>query len=177
MQFALRAATLEDRAAIRVVIERSARGLSAEYRSEQIEAALQAAFGVDSQLITDGTYFVAEAGGRIAGCGGWSKRRTLFGGDARADRDAGLLDPAADAAKIRAFFIDPDFARQGLGSILLAHCEAMAHAAGFRRYEMMATLPGLKLYLARGYLPGAQIDYPVAPGLTLQLVPMSKAAG
>jgi GNAT superfamily N-acetyltransferase len=179
MPFIIRAATLDERPAIRTLIERSARGLGVpEYRPEQIEAALQAAFGVDSQLIADGTYFVAgvecDPDRGLIACGGWSKRRTLYGGDARAGRDAGLLDPAVDAAKIRAFIVDPDFSRQGLGSLLLAHCEAAAMAAGFQRLEMMATLPGVKLYALRGYLPSAQIELELAPGIRLELVPMSK---
>ncbi len=174
MQFGLRAATLDDRAAIRTVIERSARGLSAEYGSEQIEAALQAAFGVDSQLIADGTYFVAEAAGRIAGCGGWSRRRTLYGGDAHPKRDGSMLDPAHQAARIRAFFVDPDFARKGLGSFLLAHCEAKAAAAGFNRFELMATLPGVKLYENRGYFGNEMIELEVGRGITIKLMPMSK---
>ncbi len=181
MKFKLRAATLEERPAIRALIERSARGLGVQdYRAEQVEGALKAAFGVDSQLISDGTYFVAELAGNpgagLVGCGGWSRRRTLFGGDARADRDAGLLDPATDAAKIRAFFIDPAYARRGLGTLILAHCEDEAKAAGFRRFEMMATLPGIKLYAQRGYAAGEKIDYPVGEGVTLELIPMSKSA-
>src|ERR1700732_416819 len=108
----LRAATFEDREALRGLIDRPAQELSkGDYRAEQVEGALQGAFGVDSQLIQDGTFFVVEAGAAIVGCGGWSYRRTLFGGDKRAERDSGMLDPCRDAAKIRAFFVDPAYPR------------------------------------------------------------------
>jgi GNAT superfamily N-acetyltransferase len=125
-------------------------------------------------LIQDGTYFVAESGGKLVGCGGWSKRRTLFGSDARAERDAGELDPAVDAAKIRAFFVDPDSARQGVGRALLERCESEARRCGFTRFELMGTLPGVRLYQTYGYMPSAPVDYPVAPGVTIRFVPMSK---
>jgi len=143
---------------------------------ERVDGALRGAFGVDTQLIRDGTYFVIESAGRIAGCGGWSRRRTLFGSDQRADRDATELDPAKDAAKIRAFFIHPDFARRGLGTALLARCEREAVAHGFRRFELMATLPGVRLYQARGYVPQPQIRWPVGDGVEIEFVPMSKEA-
>jgi GNAT superfamily N-acetyltransferase len=175
--FTLRAATLDDRPALTPLIAASARELSRDlYTKAQVEGALRGAFGVDTQLIHDGSYFVIETQGRLAACGGWSRRRTLFGSDARADRDAGELDPAVDAAKIRAFFIHPEFARRGLGTLLLEHCERAASARGFTRFEMMATLPGVRLYQARGYLPGAPIEWPLGEGLTITFVPMSKTA-
>lgn len=176
MSWHLRAATAADSAEIQELIARSIRALgAADYSSQQIEGALEGAFGLDSQLIADGTYFVVESAGRLIGCGGWSYRRTLFGGDARAGRDAGTLDPGTDAAKIRAFFIDPGAARRGIGTALLERCEAEARRHGFRRAEMMATLPGVKLYAARGYVAGEKIDYPLAPGLSIEFVPMSKS--
>lgn len=177
MAYRIRPATLADKPALEVLIARSARELSAgDYTPEQIEGALRGAFGVDTQLIHDGTYFVAESGGRLVGCGGWSRRRTLFGGDARRERDAGELDPSTDAAKIRAFFIDPDHARQGIGQALLNKCEAAAQARGFTRFELMATLPGVRLYAARGYVPGERILYPLGTGnLSIEFVPMSKS--
>jgi GNAT superfamily N-acetyltransferase len=176
MTWHLRQATADDAAEIEALIGRSIRRLgAADYSAEQIEGALEGAFGLDSQLIADGTYFVVESAGRLIGCGGWSYRRTLFGGDTGAERDAGILDPRTDAAKIRAFFVDPEAARQGIGSALLERCEAEARRQGFRRAEMMATLPGLKLYQARGYIPGARLQYPLAPGLTIEFVPMSKS--
>lgn len=172
----IRGATLDDVAAIESLIARSALELSAgDYTREQVEAALRGAFGVDTQLLRDGTYFVVHCGDELVGCGGWSYRRTLFGSDARADRDPQPLDPRTDAAKIRAFFVHPGHARRGIGSALLERCESEARARGFRRLELMATLPGVRLYRARGYLPGRQIDWPVAANLAIQFVPMSKA--
>jgi len=173
----LRRAMPADLPMLGALIASSARGLSrGDYTEAQVEGALSGAFGVDTQLIQDGTYFVIESDGRIAGCGGWSRRRTLFGSDQRADRDATELDPAVDAAKIRAFFIHPDFARRGLGTALLARCEREAVAHGFRRFELMATLPGVRLYEARGYVPQPQIRWPVGSGVEIEFVPMSKDA-
>jgi GNAT superfamily N-acetyltransferase len=175
MSWHLRPATAADSAQIQELIGRSIRALgAADYSAEQIESALKGAFGLDSQLVADGTYFVVESEGRLVGCGGWSYRRTLFGGDARADRDAGALDPKVDAAKIRAFFVDPAAARQGIGTALLERCESEAGRRGFQRTEMMATLPGVRLYEARGYIPGARVHYPLPSGLSIDFVPMSK---
>ena len=174
--YRLRVATLADRPGLQLLIERSARELGAsDYTPAQIEGALRGTFGVDSQLIQDGTYFVAEAGERLVGCGGWSMRRTLFGGDSGAERDDARLDPAVDAARIRAFFVDPEHARNGIARALLARCESEASARGFTRFELMATRPGVRLYAALGYRPAAAVDYPVGPGVTLELVPMTKA--
>ena len=176
-RFNIRRASLEDVPALKALIATSARALSqADYTPAQIDAALRGAFGVDTQLIRDGSYFVIEAGERLAGCGGWSRRRTLFGSDSRADRDATELDPATEAAKIRAFFIHPDFARRGLGTQLLERCEHDAIAHGFRRLELMATLPGVRLYAARGYLGTAPIEWPLGDGVTIRFLPMSKPA-
>jgi GNAT superfamily N-acetyltransferase len=175
MPYQLRAATRADADALKLLIARSARELSAQdYSREQIEGALQGAFGVDTQLIDDGTYFVVEFEGRAVGCGGWSRRRTLFGGDAHRERDAGELDPRVDAAKIRAFFVDPDHARRGIGRALLERCESEARAHGFRRLELMGTLPGVRLYQALGYKPAAMVQYPVASGVNIEFIPMSK---
>ncbi len=171
----IRPATLAEKPELETLIARSARGLSKDdYTPEQVEGALRGAFGVDTQLIHDGTYFVAEEDGRIVGCGGWSRRRTLFGGDARADREPGDLDPAVDAAKIRAFFIDPAHARRGIGRAILAECERAAQARGFRRFEMMATLPGVRLYQVCGYVALDQVSYPLESGLTIPFVRMGK---
>jgi GNAT superfamily N-acetyltransferase len=171
----IRPATLEDKPALESLIARSARELSrGDYTPEQVEGALRGAFGVDTALIADGTYFVVIADDRIVGCGGWSKRRTLFGSDARSGRDASELDPQVDAAKIRAFFVDPDHARRGIGRAILEHCEAAARAHGFKRFELMATLPGVRLYREHGYVGEKRIDYEVSPGLTIEFVPMTK---
>src|SRR5215207_8286382 len=152
MGYAVRRATLEDRAALESLIAESARGLSrGDYSDEQIEAAVASVFGVDTDLIRDGTYYVAEAGGSAVGCGGWSRRRTLFGGDRFAARDPGHLDPRAEPAKIRAFFVHPGWARRGVAGANLETCGREAKAEGFRSLELMATLPGVRLYAARGY--------------------------
>lgn len=175
MQYEIRPATLQDKPALETLIARSARGLSNEdYTTVQIEGALRGAYGVDSQLIHDGTYFVAESQGKLVGCGGWSRRRTMFGSDSRAERDASELDPKVDAARIRAFFVDPDCARQGIGRALLERCEAEARAHGFKSFELMGTLPGVRLYSMYGYKPSPVIEYAVAPGVMIQFVPMSK---
>ena len=173
--FTIRAATLADVPAIEALIAASAHGLGVgDYTREQMEGALQGAFGVDTQLLKDGSYFVAQAAVQLVGCGGWSFRRTLFGSDARPDRDPQTLDPKTDAAKIRAFFVHPKYARQGIGTALLTRCEAAARARGFSRFELMATLPGVRLYQARGYEPGELIRWPLPAGPAIEFVPMSK---
>jgi len=137
------------------LIEQSVRHLQKDdYSSEQIEGALGHALGLDTQLIEDGTYFVAEPAGSkrlIVGCGGWSNRKTLFGSDHGPNRETGLLDPRIDSAKIRAIFVHPEWARRGLGSFILKHCEEAAQAAGFRRLEMGSTLTGVRLSTIKGY--------------------------
>ncbi len=172
--FSLRKATLEDRPALEQLIADSARGLSPDYTAAQVEAALGSAFGVDSELIRDGTYFVAEADGRIVGCGGWSKRTTLFGGDAQPGRRSELLDPAGDSARIRAFFVHPDWARRGIGRAILEKCESEARAHGFKSAELLATLPGERLYRALGYHGAARIEHRLSAGVTIEFVPMKK---
>ena len=175
LDYTIRKARLDDRDAIQELIAASARGLSqTDYSSEQIEAAISDVFGVDTSLIADGTYFVAEHDGKLVGCGGWSKRKTLFGGDQFATRDVTALDPQSEPAKIRAFFVHPQWARKGIAQAILSRCEAEARAAGFRSLELMATLPGVKFYLASGYKESEQFDYEMASGATLPLVPMTK---
>jgi len=172
----IRKATLDDRGGLEDLIARSARALTlGAYTPRQVETGLRAAFGVDSQLIKDGTYLVAEIDGRIVGCGGWSRRRTLFGGDAGAQRDNGELNPARDAAKIRAFFIDPDHARRGVGRALLQVCESEARSNGFRRLELMAMRSGVAFYQAHGYAAAAPVQYELEPGLSIEFLPMNKA--
>ncbi len=175
MTYTIRLATLDDVAALTVLIADSARALgSTDYTAAQIEAALGTAWGVDTLLIHDGTYYVVEDAGALVGCGGWSMRRTLFGADGACERQPELLDPAHDAAKIRAFFIHPDYARRGIGRLLLAHCEAMATDHGFQSFELVATLPGRMLYETCGYVAGEPMLYPLGPDLTIPFVPMSK---
>jgi len=177
MDYSLRVATLDDKPTIARLIEESARALSREdYTDAQIEAAIASVFGVDSELIADRTYFVVEASRELVGCGGWSKRKTLFGGDQYLDRETGELDPAVDAAKIRAFFVHPAFARKGMGRALLEKCENDAKAAGFRSLELMATLPGLKLYRALGFEGSDKVSYEVN-GVQIEFVPMRKKLG
>lgn len=175
MGIALRTATLADVPEIEALIVRSARGLSVDdYRPSQVEGALRGAFGVDTQLLKDQTYFAVEEHGRLVGCGGWSFRSTLFGGDARAERDSSMLVPGADAAKVRAFFVDPGNARRGIGTLLLDRCEKEARAHGFTEVELMATLPGVKLYAARGYVGSETVGYDLGSGESIEFVPMRK---
>jgi len=175
LSYALRRAEPADADALRALITVSARGLSREdYGEDELEAAIAYVFGVDSELIGDGTYFTVTLGGEYAACGGWSRRRTLFGGDQYGSREAGFLDPSTDAAKIRAFFVHPDHARRGLGRLLIDRCEAEARAHGFRRMEMMATLPGVKLYEACGYMGQDIQAFAMPDGRSVRFVPMSK---
>lgn len=157
----LRLATIADIPRLEDLIRISVSGLSADhYSSAQIVSALSHVFGVDTQLILDGTYFVVEDEGEIAGCGGWSKRRTLYGGDqTKQNAIDGLLDPVTEVARIRAFYVHPQWARQGLGSRILSACEDAALAAGFAKVELIATLPGEPLYSASGYTNLASPDY------------------
>ena len=175
LDYTIRKARLDDRDAIQELIAASARGLSqAAYSNQQIESAISDVFGVDTSLIADGTYFVAEHDDELVGCGGWSKRKTLFGGDQFATRDTTQLDPKSEPAKIRAFFVHPQWARKGLAQAILSRCEAEARAAGFRSVELMATLPGVKFYAACEYQESEQFDYEMASGGMLPLVPMRK---
>jgi len=179
MDYVIRKATLGDRPAVERLIAESARGLSlGDYSAQQVEAALEGAFGVDTNLIEDGTYFVAVADdGALVGCGGWSRRRTLFGGDRHAARDASELDPRAEPAKIRAFFVHPRHARRGIGRAILAACEDEARAHGFRSLELMATLPGVRLYEACGYERAGRVEYELGGGVSIEFVPMRKDLG
>ena len=188
----LRLAVPEDVPVLRELIDASVRGLQTQdYTPAQIEGALKTVFGVDSQLIADGTYIVAQAepaaieraGAKnapsewiIVGCGGWSKRKTLYGSDHWTGREDALLDPLCDAAKIRAFFIHPDWARRGVGSMILQACENAASSAGFTRYEMGATLTGAKLFGAKGYVAVKPISIPLLNGESLPVLHMEKQA-
>lgn len=180
----IRHAVLADIPALRVLIDASVRQLRAQdYTPTQIDGALESVFGVDSQLIADQTYFVAEAEATAAesqpitvGCGGWSKRKTLYGSDHWTGREDTLLDPRHDAAKIRAFFIHPEWARRGIGSLVLEACESAAKSAGFKRFEMGATLTGVRLFRARGYVTLENLSVPLPNGEFLPVVRMSKQA-
>jgi GNAT superfamily N-acetyltransferase len=175
MAYNIRLATFEDRSRIQQLIVESARGLSREHYSDaQIEAALATICGVDSSLIEDDTYFVAESGGMLVGCGGWSKRRTLYGGDQAAMRDTSFLDPATDAARIRAFFVHPDHARKGIAQALLAKCESEAAANGFREIELLSTLPGVKFYKSCGFAEQGAYELELVDRVKLGFVPMRK---
>jgi N-acetylglutamate synthase-like GNAT family acetyltransferase len=181
----IRKATAKDVPRLRELIEASVRGLQAEdYSPAQIEGALKSVYGVDSQLIEDGTYFVAEAWESqsreasnkrvIVGCGGWSKRKTLYGGDQYAAREDSLLDPAHDAAKIRAFFVHPAWVRRGIGGLILEACESAAQQAGFTHLEMGATLSGVAFYRAKGYLPIENQEVQLGNGELLPIVRMAR---
>lgn len=152
MPLNIRPAMVEDIPALNGLIAASVRGLSRGYYDDnQIESSLKYIFGVDTQLLTDGTYYVVESNGQLAACGGWSKRKTLYGGDQHKSAADPLLDPAHEAARIRAFFVHPDFARQGIGRMLINYCETEAMNHGFTFMELGATLPGEPLYKAMGY--------------------------
>lgn len=180
-RFKLRLASEEDIPALHALIETSVRELqTGDYTPAQIEGALGTVLGLDTQLIADRTYYVAEfkneagAAGGLAGCGGWSKRKTLFGADRGPGRAPDLLDPAVDAAKVRAIFVHPEFARRGLGSLILARVEEAAREAGFRRYEMGSTLTGVPLYRLKGYIEVERIAVPLGNGEALPVVKMVK---
>ncbi len=177
MPLTIRLATPADIPTLKDLIEASVRGLQTrDYTAVEIEGALASVFGVDTQLIADGTYFVAEPESDvIAGCGGWSKRRTLFGADHWTHREDELLDPGTEPAKIRAFFVHPDWARRGVGTAILDACENAAIAAGFTRLEMGATLTGVPFYAARGYRASDRFNVPLSNGETLPIVRMKKS--
>lgn len=167
---------MDDRAAIKELIAQSARQLSRDhYDDAQIDAAIATVFGVDTDLIEDGTYFVAETSEMLVGCGGWSRRKTLFGGDQFSIRDTGYLDPESEPAKIRAFFIHPNYARKGIARAILARCEDEARAHGFRALELMATLPGVEFYKSCGFLAQGDFELKLNDEVKLELVPMRKA--
>lgn len=175
MNFLLRVAVVSDYSSIERLIEASVRELGAsDYSPEQIDGALKTAFGLDTQLIKDQSYFVVESGRFLIGCGGWSFRETLFGSDFEQSRSSCLIDPSTGTAKIRAFFVDPDFSRMGVGTMILQKCEQEAFGAGFSKLELMATLPGIKLYEKHGYVAGEPIHYPLGGQLTIKFVPMYK---
>ncbi len=177
--FHLRIAQLDDAAALHVLIANSVRGLMTQsYTADQLEAALGTWLGLDAQLIVDGTYFIIEADVdgvlQLVACGGWSRRKTPYGSDHRPDREDSLLDTRTDAAKIRAFFIHPQWSRMGLGTMLLNKCEHAAISEGFTKLEMGATLSGIPLYERHGYSRGEMVELPLRGGGSLPIVRMGK---
>ena len=174
-RWSVRLAREVDAPAIEILIRVSARVLQSSHYSEtQIERALGSVFGVDHQLLSDRTYFVAEHKGQIVGCGGWSKRKTLFGGDAMKTEMDIELDPKRDSARIRAFFVHPAWARCGIGRAILERCEKAIQLAGFGSVELVATLTGEPFYGACNYSQGERFEVPLANSLTLPVVRMVK---
>jgi GNAT superfamily N-acetyltransferase len=172
----LRLAQEADVSALETLIPLSVRALQAPYYSPaQMDAALGPVFGVDRQLIRDGTYFVAERDGAIVGCGGWSRRRSLYGGDSGRELEDGLLDPQRDAARVRAFFVHPTWSRRGIGRSIMTACERAIIEAGFRTVDIVATLAGEPLYASFGYAVVERYDIALAGGLMLPAVRMTKS--
>jgi GNAT superfamily N-acetyltransferase len=195
MKFRIRNARLDEVAVLTELIKSSVRGLQAsDYSQKELEGAIESVYGVDTQLIQDGTYFVAEAISEskpeskpesesesdldckpiIVACGGWSKRKTLYGADHWTGREDTLLDPKTDPAKIRAFFVHPNWARRGIGTLILEQCESAAKMAGFKSFEMGATLTGVPMYKARGYEAVEDLAVPLSNGESLAIVKMRK---
>ncbi len=171
----VRKAIPEDIAVLNELVRESVLGLgAADYSSEQLASALRYLFGIDSRLVEDGTYYVVEAEKRPVASGGWSRRRTLFGGDQYAARADDLLDPQTEPARIRAFFVHPDWARRGLGRLLLLECEGAASRSGFRRLELMATLTGVPLYERTGFRIVTTLDLELPDGVRFPLTRMGK---
>jgi GNAT superfamily N-acetyltransferase len=175
MSITYRLAVLADIPALEPLIPLSARQLqTGHYTAAQIEGAIGTVFGVDSQLIRDGTYFVAEADGQIVGCGGWSQRQTAYGGDRAKTAPDPLRDPATEPAMIRAFFVHPAYARRGIGRRIMELAEAGAAAAGFKTIEIVATLPGVPLYATFGYVSIARFDVALPNGAAMPVERMRK---
>ena len=174
--FLLRLAETADLPSIAALIDASVRGLSAaDNTPDEIEGGLRYVFGADTQLIADRTYFVIEDAGEIVASGGWSRRRTLYGGDQHKSGADPLLDPLVDAARIRAFFVHPSRARRGLGRMLFDACHAAAKREGFRAFELGATLPGIPLYRALGFTGDERVDAKLPNGVVLPIVRMTRA--
>jgi N-acetylglutamate synthase-like GNAT family acetyltransferase len=177
LTYSIRSALKADVPALQALIERSALALSVGfYTQQQTEAVTREVFGVDSRLIEDSTYYVVEADATILACGGWGRRSTSFGGDQAKTASERLLDPATEAAKIRAFFVDPAWARRGLGSMLMTHCTAQAAAAGFTQFELVATMPGEPLYRALGFAVAERFDLVLGGGIHVPVACMRRSA-
>jgi GNAT superfamily N-acetyltransferase len=174
--FTIRLATRDDLSAVNAVMTAAIDQLQQPFLDPAQIAASHAIMGVDTQLIDDGTYFVVECDGAVAGCGGWSRRATMYGGDHTAGRDAGLLDPRTDAARVRAMYTHPRFARRGIGRMVLGCCQSAAAAEGFARLELVATLSGQPLYRSFGFEP-VEPFYDTSTGVEIPLVKMVKVIG
>ena len=173
MTFTLRRAVAADLPALQPLVDAAIADLQRQFLTPAQITASQAIMGVDSQLVEDGTYFVVEADGRLAGCGGWSRRATLYGGDHSAGRDAALLVPGRDPARVRAMYTHPGFARRGVGRLILRHCEAAAATEGFTALELMGTLAGQPLYENYGFVVVERIE-DTAGGVPVPLLRMRK---
>lgn len=180
-RLSIRLARLDEKEVLSHIVAISVRELSREeYSEREIEGALRTVFGIDTELIKDGTYFAVEAHIHgtvpiVVGCGGWSRRKTLFGGDQFDGRVSEELNPTTDAAKVRAFFVHPAWARRGIGTMILEECERAAKAHGFTQLELMATLPGEKLYRTYGFIASESIEYDMGKDGMITFVPMKKA--
>ena len=173
--FTHRLATLDDLEALHKVMARSIGQLQSSFLTPEQVVASHKVMGLDTQLVKDGTYFMIESGNRIAGCGGWSFRATLYGGDESVvAREPAQLDPATDAAKIRAMYTDPDFIRRGIGTQIMRLCENAARDAGFNRVELMATVAGIPLYLNQGYESSDEEKFADIDGVQIPLLRMEK---
>ena len=174
--FTDRIATLDDLDGLHVLMGRAIAQLQSDYLTPEQVVASAKVMGLDTQLVRDETYFVIESDGRMAGCGAWSFRTTLYGGDdSVVTREPVRLDPARDAAKVRAMYTDPDFVRQGIGARILALCEEAARQAGFKRVELMGTAAGVPLYSAQGYMPSAEQEFARVGDVSIPLLRMEKA--
>lgn len=175
MNLTIRTATLDDIPALDVLIAESVRNLQqGDYSSEQIEGALGTVYGTDKQMIGDGTFFIVQDGERIVACGGWSQRKTAFGGDSSPVKDDSLLDPAREPAKIRSFYVHPAYARRGLGTLVLRMCETAAAAAGFTSFELTSTLTGVPLYRRHGYIEFQHLSLTLPNGLPYSAIRMRR---
>lgn len=172
--FHWRIATRADIPALRALMDASIESLLGAFLSGSRLQASYAIMGLDTQLIDDGTYFVIEAGDAVVGCGGWSHRATFFGGDHTAGRDAALLDPATEPARIRAMYTHPDWARRGIGRLVLALCEDAARSAGFTHFTLVATVAGEPLYQACGYHVIERFDVDTPRGVPVPCIRMAK---
>jgi GNAT superfamily N-acetyltransferase len=174
-QVVLRVANPDDGDAIDALMKASGSALfPAFYDERQTASAVRYVAQVDRMLLADGTYFALEAGDELVGCGGWSRRDRLYTGSGDSDDDGRLLDPASEPAKVRAMFVRGDWTRRGLGRRIIEECERAARAEGFQRLALLATLPGVPLYAACGFVPGAEVEVALEDGVTMACVAMEK---